>query len=253
MVRLAVIILTKNEENNIEECIQSASFADEIVIIDSGSTDATQAKAEALGARFVVHPMGDDGFAGQRNFALTQTEAEWVFFLDADERILSETSFEIRNVINEDRNVVYRIKRMNILFGKLMRHGAHAPDWCIRLFPRKEVCWKGKVHEHPEFKLTCLDLKGCMHHYTYKDWGRYFYKLGQYTDMMADKMHQRGKKADLVDLILRPSYAFIRAYFFKLGFLDGELGFIFSVLHGYYTFMKYLKLRYIYSSKELIK
>lgn len=253
MVRLAVIILTKDEENNIEDCIKSASFADEIVVIDSGSTDATQAKAEALGARFVVHPMGEAGFAGQRNFALTQTEAEWVLFLDADERILPETSLEIRDIINRDKSAVYCIKRMNILFGKLMRHGAHAPDWCIRLFPRAEVHWEGKVHEHPDFKLPCLNLQGVMHHYTYNDWERYFYKLGQYTDMMADKMHQRGKKAGLADLLLRPGYAFVRAYFFKLGILDGELGLVFSILHGYYTFMKYLKLRYIYTSKGLMK
>ena len=90
--RLAVIILTRNEERNIGAAIDSASFADEILVVDSGSTDATQAIAESRGAKFIPHPMGEDGFAGQRNFALTQTEAEWVFYLDADERVRPEAA-----------------------------------------------------------------------------------------------------------------------------------------------------------------
>ena len=113
MSDLAVIILTKNEEANIEDCIKSAMFADEIIVIDSGSTDKTQAKAEALGVKFVLHPMTEDGFAGQRNFALTQTNAKWVFYLDADERITSEAASEIKQVILQNDKFAYQIKRVN--------------------------------------------------------------------------------------------------------------------------------------------
>lgn len=249
MSDLAVIILTKNEEANIEDCIKSAMFADEIIVIDSGSTDNTQAKAEALGAKFVVHPMGDEGFAGQRNYALTQTNAKWVFYLDADERLTNEAADEIREIVQSDRIGVYRIKRMNVLFGKLMKYGAHAPDWCVRLYPRDEVHWVGVVHERGETTLSQHDIKGVMHHHTYNEWNSYFRKLGQYTDMMAARMHQDGKKAGMGDLTLRPIYAFIRAYIIKRGFLDGEMGIVFSLLHGYYTFLKYLKLRYFYIGK----
>ncbi|MBR1697735.1 MAG: glycosyltransferase family 2 protein [Anaerovibrio sp.] len=249
MSDLAVIILTKNEEANIEDCIKSAMFANEIIVIDSGSTDTTREKAETLGVKFVEHPMDDDGFAGQRNFALTQTKAKWVFYLDADERLTQEAADEIREIVQSDRFDAYRIKRMNVLFGKLMKYGAHAPDWCVRLYPRDGVHWVGVVHERGETSLPLQDLNGVMHHHTYNEWNSYFRKLGQYTDMMAERMHQDGKKAGLGDLTLRPAYAFIRAYFIKRGFLDGELGLVFSILHGYYTFLKYLKLRYFYLGK----
>ena len=120
MLRLAVLILTRNEEAHIEACIKSASFADEIVVIDSGSIDKTQAIAESMGAKFITHPMGEDGFAGQRNFALTQTTADWVFYLDADERIQEEAAREIRRIVSDDNPAVYQVERKNIVFGKMM-------------------------------------------------------------------------------------------------------------------------------------
>ena len=110
MLRLAVLILTRNEEAHIEACIKSASFADEIVVIDSGSIDKTQAIAESMGAKFITHPMGEDGFAGQRNFALTQTTADWVFYLDADERIQEEAAREIRRIVSDDNPAVYQVE-----------------------------------------------------------------------------------------------------------------------------------------------
>lgn len=242
--RLAIIILTKNEERNIGAAIDSASFADEVLVIDSGSTDATRAVAEGRGARFVSHPMGEDGFAGQRNFALTQTEAEWVFYLDADERITSAAASSIKEMVAGRVEAAFSIKRMNIIMGQMMKHGAHRPDWCLRLFPREAVIWEGLVHERPVFSLPCKELKGELLHHTYKNWANYFHKLSSYTDMMAERMHEDGKKAGLADITLRPAFAFFRAYVLQKGFLDGELGLVFSILHGYYTFMKYLKLRY---------
>ena len=249
MSDLAVIILTKNEEANIDDCIKSALFADEIIVIDSGSTDKTQVKAEALGAKFVLHPMTEDGFAGQRNFALTQTQAKWVFYLDADERLTKEAGDEIKAIAYSDKKAAYRIKRINVLFGQMMKYGAHAPDWSSRLYPRDSIRWIGKVHEHVETSLSYHNLVGVMHHHTYNDWNSYFRKLDQYTDMMAEKMKYDGKKASISDITLRPVFAFIRAFVMKRGFLDGELGLIFSILHGYYTFMKYLKLRHYYIVK----
>lgn len=140
MSRLAILILTRNEEVHIEACMESASFADEIVVVDSGSTDRTQAIAESMGARFVTHPMGDDGFAGQRNFALTQTTADWVFYLDADERIEAAAAEEIRRIVSEDLPAAYRVERKNIVFGQLMRHGGHRPDFVYRLYPHTAIC-----------------------------------------------------------------------------------------------------------------
>lgn len=245
MPRLAVLILTRNEEKNIAACIESASFADEIVIIDSGSTDGTERIAREMGARFVTHPMDDEGFAGQRNFALTQTEAEWVLYLDADERVLPETAAEIAAIVAADSHVAGRVKRMNIVFGQMMRYGDHGPDFVTRLFPRANVTWTGVVHEAAETTLPVVTLKNPLHHYTYTDWTRYFEKFNQYTTLMAEKMHARGKRASFADIIFHPIFAWVRFYILKRGFLDGRQGFIFAATHYFYTMIKYVKLYYM--------
>lgn len=243
MVRLAVIILTKNEENNIEDCIQSASFADEIVIIDSGSTDATQAKAEALGARFVVHPMDEDGFAGQRNFALTQTEAEWVFFLDADERIVSEAAGKIREIVQSDAKAAYFVERKNIVFGQMMMHGAHRPDYVCRLFPRAEVKWQGKVHEGVQTSLQEKKLTDVLRHCTYITWEQYFTKFNSYTSLAAREMLEKGKSVSSMAVMMHAFGGFFKTYVLKQGFLDGFLGFVMSFMSMMYVTVKYMKLK----------
>lgn len=247
MPKLAVIILTKNEEKNIEDCIRSASFADEIVVIDSGSTDQTQELAEAAGARVIVHPMTEQGFAGQRNYALTQTDASWVCYLDADERITPEAAEDIRAVVKEDALAAYKIKRMNIVFGQLMKYGEHRPDHVVRLFPKNCVKWSGVVHEGPVLGngVAIKTIKGCLHHYTYTDWNRYFEKFNQYTTLMAEKMQENGRRVSFADILFHPIFAFFRFYILRLGFLDGKQGFIFAVNHYYYTMIKYVKLYYL--------
>ena len=121
MATLAVVILTKNEEKNIKDCIASASFADDILVVDSGSQDNTERLVEEAGARFIYHPMGDDGFAGQRNFALEQINTDWVFYLDADERITDAAAEGIQNVVKQNIPAAYNIKRYQIVFGQMMK------------------------------------------------------------------------------------------------------------------------------------
>lgn len=239
MKKIAVLILTYNEEKNIADCIASAAFADEIIVIDSGSSDATVEIAEKLGAKVTVNKM--EGFAAQRNLALTKTDAEWVFYLDADERVTKEAAQEIREVI-ELEPFAYEIKRMNIVFGKLMKHGGHGPDYSMRLYPRNAVKWEGKVHEHAVLSLPIKRLKNVMMHHTYTDWDRYIFKLNQYTSMMAGQMNERGKRANLLDFVIRPPYATFRFYVLKAGFLDGRMGLILALMHGFYTLTKYVKL-----------
>ena len=244
MPRLAVIILTKNEEANIEDAMKSAAFVDEILIIDSGSTDRTQELAERYGAKFVSHPMDEAGFAGQRNYALTQTDAEWVFYLDADERITPEAAEEIKNMVYQNEHIAYKIKRMNVVFGQMMKYGEHRPDWCVRLFPRMQVQWEGVVHESPKLNLPIAALRYPLHHYTYTDWHRYFEKFNQYTDLMAQRMWENGKRASFSDILIHPTFAFVRFYFLRLGLLDGKQGLIFALNHYFYTMIKYVKLYY---------
>lgn len=250
MLRLAVLILTRNEEAHIEACIKSASFADEIVVIDSGSIDKTQAIAESMGAKFITHPMGEDGFAGQRNFALTQTTAEWVFYLDADERIQEEAAREIRRIVSDDNPAVYQVERKNIVFGKMMHHGGHRPDFVYRLYPRTAIHWQGKVHEGIETDLPRKTLHNVLLHYTYTTWKQYFAKFNQYTSLAAQSMFERNKRVGKAGALGHAVFTFIRDYLLRGGFLDGFMGLTMSVMASVYTFVKYLKLINLYRLQD---
>lgn len=240
-MKLAVIILTHNEEQHVAACIQSAAFADEILVIDDCSTDRTRALAESAGARVIEHPLNGD-FAAQRNFALAQTDADWVLYIDADERINMQTEQELRRVMAEDARAVYAIKRINVVFGRRMYHGGHRPDYPRRFFPRDAVRWEGVVHERTESALPVRRLRGSLLHYTYTSWDRYFQKFNQYTTLMAERQHAEGKSASFLKILLDPPFAFFRFYILQRGFLDGRLGFVMAVFHGFYTMVKYVKL-----------
>ncbi|WP_346353558.1 glycosyltransferase family 2 protein [Azotosporobacter soli] len=241
--RLAVLVLTLNEEKNMKECLSSVLFADELVVIDSGSSDRTIELAQELGANCYVHPM-TDGFAGQRNFALQKTKAEWVLFLDADERITPEAANEIRKVVEQGEPYAYEILRRNIVFGQPVQYGGHSPDYSLRLYPRTAISWQGLVHEQALVNLPIRQLKNYMWHHTYTSWERYFFKFNQYTTMMADQMYEKGKRAAWSDIMIRPWVGFIKFYLLKSGWRDGKMGFILAALHFFYTMMKYVKLYY---------
>ena len=243
-MKLAVIILTHNEERHIEACIRSASFADEILVIDDDSTDRTAEIARALGARVAAHPLAGD-FAGQRNYALTQTDADWVFYVDADERVNPETEAALRRIMAEDARAVYEVRRINVTFGQQMYYGAHRPDYPRRFFPRDAVRWEGLVHERPVSELPVRRLRASLLHYTYTDWDRYFQKFNQYTTLMAERQYNDGKRASFLKVLLDPPFAFFRFYILQRGFLDGRLGFILGMFHGFYTMVKYVKLYYL--------
>lgn len=248
MNKLTVIILTYNEQRHIKECIESASLADEIIIIDSGSTDNTLNIAQDAGAKVVIHPM-TEGFAAQRNFALEQATTEWVMFLDADERITTELAAEIKNAINNDA-AAYEIPRRNIAFGHWLKYGGWYPDYCLRLYPRTSVSYTGIVHERAIVDVPKRKIKDPFIHYTYDDWDRYFVKFNSYTTLMATQLYEKGKKANLFSIIFRPFWAFFRTYIMKLGFLDGKMGFIMAAFHCFYTMSKYVKLYYMQRSEK---
>ena len=240
MAKIAVIILTFNEEKNIADAIRSAAFADEVLLIDSGSTDETLAIARALGARVVQHPM--KGFADQRNFALRETAADWVFYLDADERLTSAAGEVIRRLAEAPERAAYEICRHNIVFGKPMHYGAHRPDWSMRLFPRDGVRWDGVVHERAVVSVPIRRMTGEILHYTYDTWSTYLTKFNRYTTLAAEKLFAGGRRASVTTLLLHPPFTFFKMYVLKLGFLDGFLGFAMSVMAALSVFMKYLKL-----------
>lgn len=241
MPRLAVLILTRNEEKNIAACIESAAFADEIVVVDSGSTDGTERIAREMGARFVVHPMDDAGFAGQRNFALTVATAEWVLYLDADERLTAELAAEVRATVEAGEEKIYLIQRENVVFGQLMHYGTHRPDWVPRLYPRTAIHWTGRVHEGIETSLPEARLRAPMRHYTYTTWRQYLEKFNRYTTLAAESVAPTPKKVTRAGALGHAVFAFISDYILHQGFRDGFLGLVMSIMAANYRLMKYLK------------
>ncbi len=239
---LAVVILARNEERNIVDCIESVRFADEILVVDSGSEDATCELAKAQGAKVVLHPMGEDGFAGQRNFALTVLETDWVLYLDADERVTDGLREEICAIVRENEPIAGSMQRLSVVMGQAMRHGVYRPDRVLRLFPRTGVTWVGVVHEHPEVQLPVRQMKKPAYHYADRNWEQYFEKFNQYTTMMAQKLQEQGRHVGLAGGLFHAAYAFFQTYVVKLGFLDGRLGFLLCLYHFFYTLTKYVKL-----------
>lgn len=246
MASLAVIILTKNEEKNIVGCVESAMLTkpQQVLVVDSGSTDATVELAKRAGANVVTHAMDETGFAGQRNFALEQLSTDWVFYLDADERITPEAAKDIQAKVQANEAKYYDIKRINVLFGQHFRGGGFGPDYSQRLYPRKAVRWDGVVHENAICKLSMGTLKGVLDHYPYQSWDKYFEKFNRYTTLAADKLYENGKRASVADMLLHPLMGFIRFYLLKQGFREGKLGLILAVYHFFYTMTKYVKLYY---------
>ena len=260
MASLSAIILTKNEENNIEATVKNAlQCADEVLVVDSGSTDRTVELAKNSGAR-VVYRAWDNDFSAQRNFALSQTEAEWVLYLDADEHLNHELVTAIKKVISESVSVVdrsssgghsavsegklkqYSIQRKSVAFGTKFSYGVLYPDWVPRLFPRKSVKWEGKVHERPECSLPVEKLNGHIEHFTYKNWQEWEEKLCRYTTIWAEDAYKKGKRTTLPGALLHSVGGVFKMLIVRRGFMDGWMGICLSITHFFYTLLKYLKL-----------
>ena len=247
MPKLAILILTKNEEKNIADVINNAKkCTDEIIVIDSGSNDKTVELAEMAGAH-VYFRAWDNDFAAQRNFGLGLTEADWVLYLDADERMNDEMIKEIREIVSAGNlDVQYSMLRRTNAFGREFKFGVLSPDRVKRLFPRKEIIWTGKVHENPSCNLPLIELPGFLRHCTYENWEQYLNKMNQYSSIGAENYKERGKKAHFFkDILIRPFLAFIKMYFLKLGILEGQLGYMLAVNYANYTMNKYAKLLFM--------
>lgn len=251
MSSLSIIILTKNEETDIEPAIQNArQCADEVLVVDSGSTDRTVELAQKNGAR-VVFRAWDNDFAAQRNFALSHTDADWVLYLDADERMNHELVQAIRNVIAKDTTSTtrdrtdrkqYKLLRKSVAFGKKFSYGPLYPDWVSRLFPRNSVTWVGKVHEHPECSLPLEKLPGHIEHYTYRDWQEWEEKMSRYSTIWAEEAYHKGRRTSLPEALLHGIGSLFKTLLLQRGFLDGWMGICLSCMYVSYTMLKYLKL-----------
>lgn len=230
---LSVVIISKNEEEFIEEAIKSAKFADEVLLLDSGSTDNTCNIAKKLGAR--VEHQSWQGFGPQKNIAVNLATNDWIFVLDADERIPSELCLEIINILKKPLFDGYFVGRLNNFFGKDIKTCGLYPDYSLRLFNRN----KGKfndapVHEIVEMNGKSAKLKNHMIHLAYNNVEEFIEKQKHYSELSI-------KKKNTLKAITYPLWTFFKLYFMKLGFIDGWHGFIIAKIYAKYTFWKYSK------------
>ena len=248
MSTVSVLILTKNEEQNIKDCIESCqSFANEILVVDDGSEDNTVSIAESLGAKVLHRSMNGD-WGAQQTYAIEQASSHWIFFIDADERCSPELCKEIKLAI-QGEDLAYWIQRHNRFHHNVATHGVLRPDYVCRLMPAKDSWVKGYVHPQIITPYENKRLKSPMYHYTYDNWQQYFNKFNNYTTLAANRYKDEGKSCSFVrDIVLRPMWAFFKMYILDRGFLDGKIGFILSINHYFYTMTKYVKLYYLLKS-----
>jgi len=243
MNKITALIPTYNEERNILECLESVRWADEILVVDSFSTDRTVEIAGNLGARITQREYGSH--ASQRNWAIPQASHPWVLLLDADERCSPDLQQEIRAILEKGPDYkLNKIHRWNYFLGHLQRHGDWGNDWVIRFFHRDIACFEecGSFHGEIQASEPIDRLMNPIFHYPYQNLDEYFIKFNRYTTDGAFHLLNQGKKFSTLDLVARPLWRFIRSYFLRLGFLDGVAGFIVCALAGMYVFVKYSKL-----------
>lgn len=242
---IAAALIVKNEADNLADCLASLDWADEIVILDSGSTDDTQKIAEAAGARFFTNTDWP-GFGPQRQIAQQYVNSEWIFWIDADERVTPELKQSIMRVLDHPTSdTVYSIPRLSWVFGRFIRHCGWYPDRVLRLYPKALTQYDDSlVHEkvHTPAGVSVKPLQGDLIHYTYNDLQHYLVKSAGYAAAWAEQRKAQGKSSSLSQGILHGIACFLRMYVLKAGFLDGRQGLLISLLSAHSTFAKYADL-----------
>lgn len=240
-MKLSVIIITKNEADNIQACLDSVSFADQRIIVDSGSSDATVAIARAAGAAVIEADW--PGFGAQKNRALQAADGEWVLSLDADERISDALRREILAVLAGPALNAYALPRLSSFCGHFIHHAGWYPDHIVRLFKRGTARFSDDlVHERIITDGAVGRLKHHIIHYSYRDDTAYLRKLEQYSTLGARQAYDAGKRGGLGKAILHGCTAFLRSYVAKRGFLDGRAGLMVAISTAESTYHKYFKL-----------
>lgn len=239
MPKLSVTIVTLNEAFNLPDCLESVKWADEIVVVDSGSTDETIEIAKKYTDKVFYHPWSN--YAAQKNWAIDQTSHPWTLSLDADERVTPPLCEEIQELLSKTPSCSgYRIARKNHFLGRWIRYGGWYPDYTIRLFEKGQGRFPDRaVHESLSVTGSCGHLENPITHYTYRTLRDYHERAGRYAALGARQMKKGGRSFYLFDLLSHPIWNFLKMYFFRQGFRDGLHGLLLALLYSYYTFLKY--------------
>ncbi len=245
MPQLSVVIITFNEEKNIKRCLESVRpIADEIVVVDSFSTDRTEEICNEYNVKFIEHKF--DGHIEQKNWAAAQAAYDYILSLDADEALSEELSNSIKKVKTTWDSDGYEMNRMTNYCGKWIKHCGWYPDKKLRLWNRTKGNWGG-VNPHDKYELqkgsTTKHLKGDLLHYSYYSISDHVNQMQKFTDISARMKYEKGKNISVFMIVIRIFFSFFKKYFIKLGILDGYYGFVISVLFVYTNFLKDIKLR----------
>jgi glycosyltransferase involved in cell wall biosynthesis len=239
--RLSAVVITLDEEARLRRCLESVAWADEIVVVDAGSTDKTVQIAREFTERVLVRPW--PGFAAQKNFALEQARGDWILSLDADEEVSGELRAEVGAVLaGEGRHDGYAVPRRNLFLGQWIRHGGLYPDWQLRLFRRGRGRFREHaVHESVRVEGSVGRLRGHLVHTSYRDVADFIERANRYSTLAAAEQLARGARAGALELALRPLGRFLGMYVLRRGFLDGRKGLLLAGLYAYYVFMRTAK------------
>ena len=241
MKKLSVTIITKNEEAHIADALASVSFADETIVVDSGSTDRTVEIAEKSATKVVFHEW--PGHVAQKDYAVSLAANDWVLSIDADERVSPELAAGIREALANPTVDGFRVRRKAFYLGRWIEHCGWYPDYRIRLWNRRRGRWGGMdPHDWVEVDGAAGTIDADILHYTYDGISDHVKTIDFFTTIGARRYFEAGRRSRLWDLVLRPPLAFLAKYFVKQGFRDGAPGLVVCLLHGYYVFLKYAKL-----------
>ena len=246
---LSVAIITRNAAALLERCLASVAFAEEVVVVDSGSTDGTVELAARHGARVVRKEWL--GFGAQKQFAVDAASHEWVLCVDADECLSPELREAVVAELKAPRGFVYAIPRRNRFLGRWLKHGEGYPDWNVRLFHREHARWGGEtVHEKIVTRSPVLRLRGDLLHDSAETLEKYLDKQNRYTSLQAESLRAAGRRANALQLVLSPLLRFIKFYLLRLGFLDGVPGLVHVTIGCMNSFNKYAKLKALERASE---
>lgn len=235
---ISVIVLTKNEEKNIEACLDSVAWCDEKIVIDDHSSDKTVDLAKKKGAKVFSRLMEND-FADQRNYGLEKATGDWILFIDADERVSSALWYEIMAHTSEsiEEYAGFYIKRQDTMWGKVLKYGETGKITLLRLAKKGSGKWEGTVHERWNIRGKTAVLKNSLDHFPHQTVAEFLYEINFYTDLRAEELFKKKIKSNWFAIVAYPKAKFIQNYIFRAGFLDGLEGFVFAFIMSLHSFL----------------
>lgn len=238
---ISAVVLTKNEEKNIELCLQSLSWCDEVTVIDDNSSDETKKLAKKAGAVVFERELKGD-FSAQRNYGIEKAKGDWVLFIDADEIVSPHLASEIQRTVNNAKKNGFFIKRIDYMWGMPLLHGEMGKTKLLRLANKNSGKWIGNVHETWEINGEIGELKNAIQHYPHQTIGEFLKKIDFYSTLRAKELYKQGASVNFFSIIEYPKGKFLLNYFFRLGLLDGIRGMVVAIMMSFHSFLVRAKL-----------